>query len=250
LIATQSTANPSRIVLAEATGRRDVRVVTGSLLSGQPYDHPMSRFAQTERQALCDLALELGPDEPTLSGDWSVKDLVVHLLLREGSPAAAGIVVKPLAPLTDRATQRLARRDLSELVERLRQGPPAWSPFRLPLLDRTLNTLEFFVHHEDIRRARPSWEPRDLDVRVQDGLWRMIRFAGQGLARPAPVGVVLERTDTGEQAVLKKAGSSVVVRGLPAELVLFVYGRKQQARVELVGAEADRSALSGADLGI
>ena len=101
----------------------------------------MSPLARTERAALCDLALEVGPDAPTLSGDWTVKDLVVHLLVREGSPAAVGIVVSPLAPLTEAASARLARHDLAELIGRLRSGPPLWSPMRLPAVDRAMNTL-------------------------------------------------------------------------------------------------------------
>ncbi len=45
------------------------------------------------------------------------------------------------------------------LVERLRNGPPRWSPYAVPKLDTMLNTLEFYVHHEDIRRAQPSGSP-------------------------------------------------------------------------------------------
>jgi uncharacterized protein (TIGR03085 family) len=210
----------------------------------------MTRLARTEREALCDLALEVGPDAPTLSGDWTVKDLVVHLLVREGSPAAVGIVVAPLARLTESASARLARNDLPVLVERLRQGPPLYSPFRIGALDRMANTLEYFVHHEDIRRAQAEWEPRDLDRRVQDALWKAIRVAGKGLVRSASVGVTLERTDTSERAALKEAPTAVVVRGLPAELVMFVYGRQDHARVELDGAPSDVAALTGADLGI
>ncbi|HEX5771443.1 MAG TPA: TIGR03085 family metal-binding protein [Nocardioidaceae bacterium] len=210
----------------------------------------MTRLARTEREALCDLALELGPDAPTLSGEWTVKDLVVHLLVREGSPAAVGIVVAPLARLTESASARLARNDLPVLVERLRQGPPLYSPFRIGAVDRMANTLEYFVHHEDIRRAQAEWEPRDLDQRVQDALWKAIRVAGKGLVRSASVGVTLERTDTSERAALKEAPTAVVVRGLPAELVMFVYGRQDQARVELDGAPSDVAALTGADLGI
>ena len=112
------------------------------------------------------------------------------------------------------------------------------------------NTLEYFVHHEDIRRAQAEWEPRDLDRRVQDALWKAIRVAGKGLVRSASVGVTLERTDTSERAALKEAPTAVVVRGLPAELVMFVYGRQDQARVELDGAPSDVAALTGADLGI
>ena len=210
----------------------------------------MTRFARTERAALCDLALELGPDAPTLSGDWTVKDLVVHLLLREGSPAALGIVLPPLAPVSDAASRRLARRDLSVLVERLRQGPPFYSPFGYGQLDTMLNTIEFFVHHEDIRRAQDGWEPRVLSQGAQDLLWKLVRVLGKGLVRSAKVGVTLERTDTAERAVLKNAATTVAVRGLPSELVMFVYGRQEQARIELKGSDADVAALTGADLGI
>lgn len=210
----------------------------------------MSRLAQSERTALCDLALEVGPDAATLAGDWTVKDLVVHLLVREGSPAAVGIVVQPLAVLTERTSRRLARQDLAVLVERLRKGPPFYSPFGLAPLDKMLNTVEFFVHHEDIRRAQDGWEPRELPERAQDALWKLVGVLGKGLVRTAKVGVVLERSDSSERTILKDAPAAVIVRGLPAELVMFVYGRQQQARVELLGDDADVAALTGADLGI
>jgi len=84
----------------------------------------MTTMSRTERAALCDVALQLGEAEPTLSGDWTVKDLVVHLLLRESSPAAVGIVVPRLSGLTDAAASRMGKRDFTVLVERLRSGPP------------------------------------------------------------------------------------------------------------------------------
>lgn len=210
----------------------------------------MTNLARTERAALCDLALELGPDAPTLSGEWTVKDLVVHLLVREGSPAAVGIVVPPLSSLTDAASRRIARDDLPVLVERLRKGPPLWSPFRPGLLDRVLNTLEYYVHHEDVRRAQDGWEPRVLDRRAETALWKAIRVAGRGLVRDAPVGVVIERSDTGEREVLRNKPGAVTVRGLPSEVVLFVYGRQPQARVDLDGVDSDIALLTGADLGV
>lgn len=209
----------------------------------------MSRLARTERSALCDLALEVGGDAPTLSGDWTVKDLVVHLLVREGNPAAVGIVVPQLTALTERASRRLAREDLTVLVERLRQGPPVYSPFRLAPVDATFNTLEYFVHHEDIRRAQPGWEPRALPDRVQDVLWKMIRTAGKPLVRRVRLGVVLERADGDSRAVLRPGDREVVVRGLPSELVLFLNGRKPQSLVELDGAPADVAELSGTSMG-
>ena len=207
-------------------------------------------MAQSERAALCDLALQVGEDQPTLSGDWTVKDLVVHLLVREGSPAAVGILLSPLSKLTDLESQRLGRRDFAVLVEKLRSGPPVYSPYAVPRLDALLNTLEFFVHHEDIRRAQPDWSARDLGDAAEKLLWTMVRTGGKGLTRGAPVGVTIENATTGSRAVLNGSSPSVVVRGLPSEVTLFVFGRKPQADVELLGDEADVARLSDTSLGI
>jgi uncharacterized protein (TIGR03085 family) len=211
----------------------------------------MTRLSKSERYELCDDALRIGEDQPTLSGDWTVKELVVHLLVREGSPAAAGIVVAPLAPYTKRVTRRLMKRDFTELVEQLRNGPPIYSPYAIPKVDTMVNTLEYFVHHEDIRRAQPSWEPRELSPRHEKQLWNMITVAGKGLVRGSTVGVTIERSDReGRQAVLNEGEHPVVVRGLPSEITLFVFGRKPQARVELSGTDDAVAALRDKSLGI
>jgi uncharacterized protein (TIGR03085 family) len=207
-------------------------------------------MARSERDQLCDAALQVGEAEPTLCEGWTVKDLVVHLVVRESSPAAVGVVVRPLAGLTDRVSRRLAERDFTVLVERVRSGPPRYSPFAVPRVDAMVNTMEYFVHHEDIRRARPAWTPRKLSDRDEDRLWRIVRVAGRGLVRASDVAVTIERTDTGERAVLKKGGSAVVVRGIPSEVSLFVYGRKQQADVELLGADDAVARLRGSSLGV
>jgi hypothetical protein len=49
------------------------------------------------------------------------------------------------------------------------------------------------------------------------------------------VGVRIENTSTGESRVLKKGAETVTVQGAPAEVVLFLFGRSAQARVELLG---------------
>lgn len=207
-------------------------------------------MARSERAQLCDAALEAGADAPTLCEGWTVKDLVVHLLVREGSPASVGIVVPALSGVLDRTSRRVGRRDLPTLVERLRQGPPVWSPYAVPKVDDLVNTLEYFVHLEDIRRAQPGWTARALSDEEQRTLWSMVRTAGKGLMRGAPVGVTLEDSGTGHRAVLKDAPDPVVVRGLPAEVVLFVFGRAEQADVELLGDERAVARLRGTSLGI
>ncbi|HYO40180.1 MAG TPA: TIGR03085 family metal-binding protein [Nocardioidaceae bacterium] len=210
----------------------------------------MSPLARTERAALCDTALEVGPDRPTLCEGWTVKDLVVHLLVREGSPAAVGIQVAALAGLTASVSRRVGRRDFPDLVERLRGGPPRLSPLAIPRLDALANTLEFFVHHEDIRRAQPGWAPRTLGADADRRLWLQVRPLGRRLVREAPAGVRIENAVTGSVAVLRQGDSPVTVRGLPGEVTLYLFGRTSQASVELLGDAAAVARLADASLGV
>jgi uncharacterized protein (TIGR03085 family) len=211
----------------------------------------MESMSRSERAALCNTALQVGELAPTLCGDWTVKELVIHLLVRERDPLGApGILYPPLEKLTDRSARRLQEQDFTALVERVRGGPPRWSPLSIPPLEKAVNTLEYFVHHEDIRRAQPEWTARDLGADSEKLLWAMVRTGGKGLTRSAPVGVTIENATTGSRAVLKAGEPSVVVRGIPSEVTLFVFGRKQQAHVELIGDDADVARLSGTSLGI
>ena len=209
----------------------------------------MAALSRTERAHLCDLALQVGPEQPTLCGDWTVRELVAHLVLRESNPVAIGLTVKPLEPLTEAATQRLARTDFAVLVERLRHGPPFYSWFRLPKVERLANTSEFFIHHEDIRRAAPGWEPRALSDSEQDVLWAAARGVGR-LTLRGTGGIVLERIDTQERHTAREGAAPVLVRGLPGELCLFVSGRQDHARVELDGPADRVAALRDAGFGL
>jgi len=199
----------------------------------------VTSIAAAERARLCALAEEVGPDAPTLSGDWTVKDLVAHLLVREGSAAAVGVAIKPLKGWLDAAIERRRQEDFTELVTQLRGGPPAYSPFALPWVGGWMNLLEFYVHHEDIRRAQPGWESRALSRQTEDGIWGALRLSGRGLVARSGVGVTAVRADTGARAVLRKRPASVVVRGLPSEIALYAFGRKRHASVQLEGAPED-----------
>ena len=208
----------------------------------------MPSFARAERIRLCDLALETGPDAPTLCGEWDVRHLIAHLVVRENSPLAAGIVVPPLASVTDKETDRVAENPFEENVARVRK---ARNPMgAIPAVDKALNTAEYFVHHEDIRRAAPGWEPRSLTADEQQALWRIVRLSGKGLVKPAGVPVVARRTDADAKTTLKGGSDPVVVRGLPPELVLFVYGRRQTRGLTFEGPEEAVTKLREAKLGI
>ena len=209
----------------------------------------MTSFARRERLALADLAEQLGPDAPTLCGDWTTRELMAHLIVRESSPIGApGILLKPLSGLTERETSRISARDYADLVERVRR-PALLSTSNLPLFEGLANRIEHFIHHEDIRRATPGWEARTLPRKDQDALWLPLRTLGPALVRKAGVPVTLRRTDAGSRAVLRPGKEGVTVVGLPSEMVLFCYGRAQ-CHVQLAGNEDAIAALQAADKGL
>ena len=215
-------------------------------------------YARDERTALCALFDETGPEAPTLCEGWRTRHLAAHLVLREHRPdAAAGLLGGPLAGHTRRVTEELATgTPFPQLVERIRRGPPALSVYRLPGMDERLNLLEYFVHHEDVRRAADGWEPRDVQDGLADALWQRLRMS-RILFRRAPVGVELARddltVDPGQQPVrmTAKARTPVVtVTGHPAELMMWALGRAAAARVRLDGSADAVRRLSEARIGL
>ncbi|MDQ2724111.1 MAG: TIGR03085 family metal-binding protein [Actinomycetota bacterium] len=207
----------------------------------------MTNYAQTERHALADLFDKLGPDAPTLCGGWTTADLAAHLVVRERRPdGAVGILVPPLSAYAEKV--RLGARNANrwpDLVNKVRSGPPAL----LKPVDATVNTVEYLVHHEDVRRAGSDWEPRLLDPAEEAVLWSRLGLLGRVLLRGAPVGVTLVAPGHGRAA--PKAGDAMVtVTGPPSELVLFAFGRQAHARVSLDGDEPAVERLRTASLGL
>ena len=115
-------------------------------------------LAQQERQTLCDLFVAEGAEAPTLCAGWSTADLAAHLVVRERRPdSGPGLVWPPLAAYTDKVRRAVRDRTPWEtLIETVRRGPP----LLLRPFDGPMNTVEFFIHVEDVRRARDGWEPR------------------------------------------------------------------------------------------
>ncbi len=200
----------------------------------------IQNWARGERLALCDLLVETGPDAPTLCEGWTTADLVAHLLVRERRPdAAPGILVPPLGGYTERVQNHLKRSTpFPRMIEQLRQGPPAWSLFGLPGADAAANTVEYFVHHEDVLRAQPGWTtPRELPADEQEQIWKRLKM-GRFSLRRVPVAITFVEPGGRTQQVTK-SGRLARVHGLPSELLLWAVGRKDVARVELTGeAEA------------
>lgn len=130
---------------------------------------------QAEREELCDLMLDLGPDAPTLCEGWTTYDMAAHLYVREHNPVASvGIVLAAAAALHDKAIVK-AKDDhpYEELVAKVRKGPPMhWKP-----VDGPFNTQEYFVHHEDVRRGEGDTAPRPEGevAAVEAALWKIGR---------------------------------------------------------------------------
>lgn len=147
-----------------------------------------TNYSRAERVALCDLLEQLGPDAPTLCEGWTTYDLAAHLVARERRPdSGPGLLFKPLAGWTEKVRQQQKDHPYPQLLHLIRSGPPPWSPFgMLPSIDAVANTVEFLVHHEDVRRAQPGWEPRDLEPAFEEVLWQRLRGAARLLFRGCP----------------------------------------------------------------
>ena len=156
-----------------------------------------------------------------------------------GSRFVAGpciVLPGPFQRFAERQRVRLAeRRDFSWLVTRIRSGPPPGF-FRIGWVRSFPNLNEFFVHHEDVRRAN-GMDPRtltpELDVRVCGGT------SVEGAATSLVVSVVLGLRSSGQE----RASDSERVRanptrgsaGTPGELLLYFFGRQRAAQVEVTG---------------
>jgi len=193
---------------------------------------------QRERRDLADLLDRLGPTAPTLCEGWDTAHLAAHLVVRERRPdALVGIGAEQVRPdsrlaghahrLEDRLRESAS---FGDVVGRVRAGPPAWSPMAWPRLGDALNTTEFAIHHEDVRRAQPGWSPRTLARPDQDALWGAAGlFARRAAGRR---GLVLRRADV--PGVEKRFGAGGrTVEGEPLELLLWASGRRDAARVQV-----------------
>jgi uncharacterized protein (TIGR03085 family) len=206
-------------------------------------------LAASERRELGDLMDQLGPDAPTLCEGWVTRDLAAHLVVRERRlDATPGILLPMLAHYTARVQRSVAQRPWADLVDLVRHGPPWWSPFGLPGLGDKINTMEFFVHHEDLRRAQSGWEPRPPDSRRAAALWAVLRLAARVLYRHSPVGVVL-RTPDGLERTVKNGDRSVTLLGSTDELTLHAFGRAQ-TEVDIDGDQVDVADLQHSRRGL
>lgn len=204
--------------------------------------------AGRERAALVETMRAAGPDAPTLCEGWNTRDLAAHLVVRERRlDASAGILVPALAGYTARVqNQMAAATDWPDLVNKIASGPPLYSPFKL--LDPLVNVAEMFIHNEDVRRARSTWEPRPLDQDTINALARQVPMMARMTMSKSPARVTLA-TPAGKTLATVGNGAPVTVSGEPGELLLFVAGR-EPAQVTFTGDDDAVAAVRDARRGV
>lgn len=251
-------------------------------------------FAERERMALAADLLVAGPDAPTLCEGWTAADLARHLYVRERAPwllnqdAQAGGERNQAAPVfrklsTELISQGAAfepnsvavqsdahprrqlifrrwlsadsvdRRSFDQLVSNW-ASRPAW--LGAPA-DRLLNTIEHFVHHEDLLRGRGDYRARALAPEDVDELSRALQRVSVLLIHPSSPTVVVDAAGrrplvlhrsrgiaaNGEEVIRIRHRGDTEDQTMDApipgaaigEAALYLFGRKSAAQVALSG---------------
>lgn len=199
-------------------------------------------LAQRQRALLCDLFLELGPDSPTLDEGWKTRDLAAHLYIREHKPQAMlGMFVPRFEKTTERIQdEALQTQGFEGLVKKLRKPALLVRP-----VDAIMNGAEYFIHHMDVLRANDR--DQEISAGDEDSLRTPLKMFAGRVAKAYGDRLILDTGD-GKQLELGRGTRPVHVIGKPSELILFVSGRNQNAKVELVG-EPDAVAKLVASVG-
>ncbi|MFP3914876.1 MAG: TIGR03085 family metal-binding protein [Actinomycetota bacterium] len=202
----------------------------------------LGSVARQERSLVCDLMEQVGAGAPTLAEGWTVLDLAAHLVVREHDLwAAPGLVLGgPFRRAIEAAMNRRRRRGLENLVATIRRGPPGVAR----LLPPGAHLSEYFIHHEDVRRANGLAPRRDRDL--DEALALLLRASAPMLLRRVGTGVDL----VWNGGVLYRSGPEprAVLDGPPGELLLYLSGRTRAAGVDLRGDPTAVWEVSTADL--
>lgn len=196
-----------------------------------------------EREDFADTLLALGEEAPTILPGWDAAALLEHLLVREGAPhlRLAPRLPGPVGRRAERSLERLRALSWTDRVARFRQGPGALSP--VGRLDALSGQGEMLIHHEDLRRAQPGWEPRRLSPDVAADAWRAVGLLAPLVMR-VRADVLLVSPLGGHRMRSRGAHGSVRVHGEVMELLLWVSGRERVARVRVHGDDAALRAVA------
>lgn len=217
------------------------------------------------RNDLVTVLERVGPGLPTLCEGWNTEHMLAHLILRETRPdVAAGVILPPLSRRTEAKTEELAE-ELSN-GQAFSRGVTDFESAR-PLtrrnasVDENVNYLEYIVHREDILRGSAQAvemnSGRAADEEEQAKIWAALVKRAPMMSKDYPDGLTLVGTDAqgapryGTSVVRKSAessrvsglvqkvvrsprtGDAVVLTGEPLELLMYLFGRRDAANVEV-----------------
>ena len=170
---------------------------------------------------------------PTLCSGWTAFDLAAHVwILNHGPLAWAGMLLPPFSWLTDREIRRTKERfSYAGLVEEIRTGPASFACMPTDPREEHRHSLgEYFIHTEDVRR--PNRLPKqEISPDLAEALWRRLRTASRQLH---PFASWEFRTPQGGHGRIGRGPVTKQITGEPGELLMWVYGRTEAARVEIV----------------
>lgn len=170
---------------------------------------------------------------------WTNRDLAAHLYVRERQPwFAAGMFIEALSGKLDAAMNAQSRRDYATVVREWAAGPPALlKPF-----DARINTLEHFIHHEDVRRGGvEDFSVREFAREDEEALREALKGIARMMLKKSTVPVIIEprglqRFTAKEIRGVSEDGSRVAhIRGPIGEIAMYLYGRVHRD-VEVLGA--------------
>ena len=203
----------------------------------------------TEREEFAATFLALGDRAPTILPGWAASDLLEHLHLRERAPhlMLASRLPGPLRRRAQAALSSYRERSWPERVALFCAGPGPLSP--VGRLDALSGQAELLIHHEDLRRAQEGWEPRRLSPATAAAAWRAVGLMAP-LAMSVQADVTLVSPLGGRRLRSRGAAGSLRVHGDPLELLLWVTGRDEVARVQVHGEPAALRALQDGRRGL
>jgi uncharacterized protein (TIGR03085 family) len=122
--------------------------------------------------------------------------------------------------------------------------------FRVGWVRRLASLNEFFVHHEDVRRANGR-SPRTSERALDEALWRNVSRAPWYLARRLRgAGLELAWAGTARTVRARRGEPTARITGPPGELLLYLFGRQGAAQVEVTGPSAAIEAVRRTHFGM
>jgi uncharacterized protein (TIGR03085 family) len=201
----------------------------------------MISTASEQRKALVSALRSVTSDAPTLCQGWSAEELALHIVVRDSRPDLAVGQKLPLVGAKARNTlERLKAGGYRALVDRVAAGPPPYFPQTLGPVDAAMNTLEFYIHTEDVLRAQPDFEMsqrREISEELRKRIWQHAALTFFVMAaRKQNRRITFFSPGYGATTRGPATAPLMMVHGTPEELTLWASGRADHAEVDVTNA--------------